>query len=197
MPIEEFLQQNFYDPLGLQFIGYTPIKRFPVEQMMPTEKDNYFRNTTIRGYVHDQGCSMMGGIEGHAGLFSNSLDLAILSQMFMQEGSYADSIYLSKEVMEDFTRQQFPLNHNRRGLGFDKPLPNHQEGGPTCPLVSSQSFGHSGFTGTYFWVDPKYKITYIFLSNRTYPSADNRKLIEMNIRTKIQKELYLMLDIKN
>jgi beta-glucosidase-like glycosyl hydrolase/CubicO group peptidase (beta-lactamase class C family) len=194
MPVQEYLNQTIYNPLGLQHIGYKPLERFPLKQIVPTENDTYFRHKKIQGYVHDPGCAMMGGIEGHAGLFSNSLDLAIISQMFMQGGEYGGERYLNTDILEDFTRQQFPLNHNRRGLGFDKPIPNHEEGGPTCPLVSSKSFGHSGFTGTYFWVDPENKITYIFLSNRTYPSAENRKLITMNIRTRIQEEIYNVLE---
>ena len=193
MKVQEYLNQTIYNPMGLQHIGYKPLDRFPLNQIVPTEEDTYFRHKKIQGYVHDPGCAMVGGVEGHAGLFSNSLDLAIISQMFMQGGEYAEERYINKDILSDFTRQQFPLNHNRRGLGFDKPLPNHEKGGPTCPLVSSKSFGHSGFTGTYFWVDPVNKITYIFLSNRTYPSAENRKLITMNIRTRIQEEIYKVL----
>ncbi len=193
MHVQDYLNKTIYYPLGLQHIGYKPIERFPLKQIVPTEEDTYFRHERIQGYVHDPGCAMMGGIEGHAGLFSNSLDLAIISQMLMQGGEYGGARYINEDILTDFTRQQFPLNHNRRGLGFDKPLPNHEEGGPTCPLVSSKSFGHSGFTGTYFWVDPVNKLTYIFLSNRTYPSAENKKLITMNIRTRIQEAIYKLI----
>ena len=188
--VEDYIQDNIYSPLGLQTVGYLPMDRFPQEQIVPTEEDRYFRNVKIQGYVHDQAAAMMGGVEGHAGLFSNSLDLAIMSQMLLQKGYYGNDSIIDKDILEDFTRQQFPLNGNRRGCGFDKALPNHHHGGPTCNLVSSRSFGHSGFTGTYFWVDPQYGIVYIFLSNRTYPSAENFKLIKMNIRTNIQEEIY-------
>ncbi|RLD40118.1 MAG: hypothetical protein DRI86_15865 [Bacteroidetes bacterium] len=188
--IDSYIQKNIYEPLGLQTIGYLPLDRFPKAQICPTEEDSYFRNMRIQGYVHDQAAAMMGGVEGHAGLFSNSRDIAILSEMLLQGGIYGNDTIIDKEILEDFTRQQFPLNDNRRGCGFDKPLPNHEEGGPTCNLVSSQSFGHSGFTGTYFWVDPEYKIVYVFLSNRTYPDSENFKLIKMDIRTNIQKEIY-------
>ena len=188
--VDEYIAKNIYEPLGLQNIGYLPLKKFPKQQIVPTEEDHYFRNTKIQGYVHDQAAAMMGGVEGHAGLFANSLDLAILSQMLVQGGVYGSDTIINPEILKDFTRQQFPLNNNRRGCGFDKPLPNHESGGPTCNLVSSQSFGHSGFTGTYFWVDPEYQIVYIFLSNRTYPDSENFKLIKMNIRTNIQEEIY-------
>ncbi|RUA27921.1 MAG: glycosyl hydrolase [Bacteroidetes bacterium] len=188
--IDHYMDSVFYKPMGLQSIGYLPLTKFDSSLIVPTEKDNYFRNQLIYGYVHDQGCAMMGGVEGHAGLFGNSLDVAILAQMLLQEGVYGDINYLDTNEIEDFTRQQFPLNDNRRGLGFDKPLPNPEDGGPTCELVSSQSFGHSGFTGTYFWVDPKYKLTYVFLSNRVYPDAENKLLIKLDIRTRIQEKIY-------
>lgn len=194
--IYDFMKENFYEPLGLDYIGFKPLERFPKNQISPTEYDNYFRNETIQGTVHDQGSAMVGGIEGHAGLFSNAMNLAVLSQMLLQNGTYADSRYLSSKTLHEFTRQQFPLNNNRRGLGFDKPVPNHENAGPTCAEASSKSFGHTGFTGTIFWVDPENGIVFIFLSNRTFPTALNRKLITMNIRTDIMKEIYNIFEIK-
>jgi CubicO group peptidase (beta-lactamase class C family) len=110
--------------------------------------------------------------------------------MLLQQGEYGGTRFIDSTEIEDFTRQQFPLNDNRRGLGFDRPIPDPSEGGPTCPLASSQSYGHSGFTGTYFWVDPEYNLVYVFLSNRVYPSADNRLLINLDIRTRIQEVIY-------
>ncbi len=190
LSIDKYINENIYQPLGLQNIGYKPADRFPIKQIVPTEMDTYFRKKLIQGYVHDQACAMEGGIEGHAGLFSNSMDLAIMSQMLLQNGIYGSDTIIDKDILSDFKRQQFPLNHNRRGCGFDKPVPNHGNGGPTCNLVSSGSFGHSGFTGTYFWVDPEYQLIYVFLSNRTFPDSENRKLIKMNIRTNIQEEIY-------
>ncbi len=194
--IEKFTKENFYDPLGLYYTGFKPLERFPKEEIAPTENDTYFRNQIIQGTVHDPGCAMMGGVEGHAGLFSTALNLAVLSQMLLQKGNYCDKKYIDSTTIGEFTRQQFPLNDNRRGLGFDKPLPNHEKGGTTCPEVSSNSFGHSGFTGTLFWVDPDNGIVYVFLSNRTFPTAENRKLITMNIRTEIQKEIYHLFGIE-
>jgi beta-glucosidase-like glycosyl hydrolase/CubicO group peptidase (beta-lactamase class C family) len=195
MNLSDYVNKTFYQPLGLQSIGYQPLNRFPKSQMPPTEIDNYFRKDTIQGTVHDQSAAMMGGIEGHAGLFSNSLDVAILSQMLLQKGNYGGQQYLSAEVIEEFTRQQFPITGNRRGLGFDKPLPNHQDGGPSCPAASPKSFGHSGFTGTYFWVDPENQIIVVFLSNRTYPTAANKKLLNLGTRVLIQKEIYSIFNI--
>ncbi len=195
--LDHYVDSVFYQPMGLHSMGFLPLEKFDTNLIVPTEKDEYFRHQLIKGYVHDQGCAMMGGVEGHAGLFSNSLDVAILAQMLLQNGIYGGQQFLDSTEIEDFTRQQFPLNDNRRGLGFDKPLPNPEDGGPTCELVSSQSYGHSGFTGTYFWVDPKYNLTYVFLSNRVYPSAENRLLINLDIRTRIQEQIYRAMGVDN
>ena len=195
-PLDQYVDSVFYQPLGLQSFGYLPLDRFNPDLIVPTEYDQYFRKQLINGYVHDQGCAMIGGVQGHAGLFGNSLDMAILSQMLLQEGNYGGVKFLDQEEIEDFSRRQFPLNDNRRALGFDKALPDPSEGGPTCALVSSESYGHSGFTGTYFWIDPKYNLTYIFLSNRVYPSAENRLLINLDIRTRIQERIYQAIGVK-
>jgi beta-glucosidase-like glycosyl hydrolase/CubicO group peptidase (beta-lactamase class C family) len=188
--LDRYVDSVFYRPLGLQHIGFNPLQHTERAEIVPTEQDGYFRHQLIQGYVHDQAAAMMGGVSGHAGLFSNSLDVAILSQMLLNNGIYGNTELLDSNEIEDFTRQQFPLNHNRRGLGFDKPLPNPIYGGPTCEYASYMSYGHSGFTGTYFWVDPKYNLVYVFLSNRVYPDAENRKLIKLDIRTRIQEVIY-------
>jgi len=195
MPLDIYCDSIFYKPLKLKNTTYNPLRKLPLANIAPTENDRYFRKELVHGYVHDQGAAMLGGVAGHAGLFSNAEDLAVLCQMLLQNGNYAGRQYLSQDIIEEFTRQQFPLNHNRRGLGFDKPLPMRQAGGPTCVLVSGKSFGHSGFTGTFFWVDPKYNLIYIFLSNRVYPDAENRKLITSGIRTQIQEEIYLQMGV--
>lgn len=194
--LDKYCDSVFYNELNLSYTAFNPLNRFDISMIAPTEMDKYFRNELIRGYVHDQGAAMLGGVGGHAGLFSTADDMAILCQMLLQNGKYGNISYIDSTVLEDFTRRQFPLNHNRRGLGFDKPLPLNQSGGPTCPLVSSKSYGHSGFTGTYFWIDPEYDLIYIFLSNRVYPSAENRKLITLGIRTKIQEEIYKQMGVK-
>ena len=136
---------------------------------------------------------MLGGISGHAGLFSDAFDLAVLLQMLLQDGTYGGKGYLSASTIREFTRVQFPGKGNRRAIGFDKPLANFSPDGPVCKGASPQSFGHSGFTGTYIWADPANELVYIFLSNRVYPSAANQKLSEMNIRTNIHQAVYDLL----
>ncbi len=186
--LDDFVTQQFYQPMGLKYLRYHPTRHFPLSKIMPTENDLIFRKTLIHGYVHDQGASMMGGVGGHAGLFSNALDLAKLMQMYLNNGSYGGVQYIKPQVIEEYTDCQF-CPKNRRGAGFDKPTRN-LNGGPTCNLVSLKSFGHSGFTGTIVWADPVKEINYVFLSNRVYPDAENWKLVRMNIRTDIQRVIY-------
>jgi CubicO group peptidase (beta-lactamase class C family) len=133
---------------------------------------------------------MLGGISGHAGLFSDANDLGVIGQMLLQEGTYGSKRYLEAETIKEFTRRQFPLNDNRRGVGFDKPLPEYTSEGPACKSASSASYGHMGFTGTYIWVDPESQLVYVFLSNRVYPDAENNKLATMQIRPKIHQLFY-------
>ncbi|MBT5090603.1 MAG: serine hydrolase, partial [Flavobacteriales bacterium] len=127
---------------------------------------------------------------GHAGLFSNANDLAKLMQMYLQNGEYADERYLSQEVVMEFTKCQFPKNENRRGAGFDKAVLANQKGGPASENASQEGFGHSGFTGTLIWADPKTQIVYVFLSNRIHPDATNKKLLSMNVRTNIMEVIF-------
>lgn len=186
--LDAYVEENFYKPMGLNYLRYNPTKYFPLSQILPTENDLIFRKEQVHGYVHDQGASMMGGVGGHAGLFSNASDLAGLMQLFLNKGSYAGVSYISPEVVDKYTGcQYYPTN--RRGAGFDKPTTNLQ-GGPTCNLVSLASFGHSGFTGTLVWADPVKEVNYVFLSNRVYPDAENWKIVKMNIRTDIQQVIY-------
>ena len=174
----------------MQHTCYRPLKEFRHSQIVPTEDDKYFRHQLIHGYVHDPGAAMLGGVSGHAGLFSTAGDLAILMQMLLNGGTYGGRQYLQPATDDEFTRQQFPLNENRRGIGFDKPDPLDWERGPTCEGASPRSYGHTGFTGTYAWADPEHGLIYIFLSNRINPSAGNTKLIRNNTRTKIQQVVY-------
>ena len=176
----------FYKSLGMENLGYLPLDRIDKDRIVPTEMDFEFRSQLLKGYVHDMGSAMQGGVSGHAGLFSNANDLAKLMQMYLQNGEYAGEQYLSKEVVKEFTKCQFPKNDNRRGAGFDKAALPEQEGGPACDCnPSTSAFGHSGFTGNLTWADPESGILYVFLSNRVYPDAENHKLISMNIRTEI------------
>jgi len=189
--LDKYMKKYFYDPIGISNISYNPTKHFSLNQIIPTEYDTIFRKEQIHGYVHDQGAAMMGGVAGHAGLFSNAGDLAILMQLLLNNGEYADVSYINPDVVNRYTKCQYcPLN--RRGAGFDKPKLD-LTGGPTCELVSLSSFGHTGFTGTIAWSDPVNKINYVFLSNRVYPNADNWKIVKMNVRTDIQRVIYTAL----
>lgn len=185
-PIEEFLEQNFYSPLGMSKLTFFPLAYFDADEIAPTEQDDYFRNRMIRGTVHDQGAAMFGGVGGHAGLFSNSIDLAKLLQMHLNKGSYGNERFYRAQTIETFTQRHF--KNNRRGLGWDKPL--RSGNGPTSDLCSYNTFGHTGFTGTAMWADPDYDLVYVFLSNRIHPDVNNRKLIKQNIRTRIQDIVY-------
>lgn len=188
-PLDIYVKKNYYRKLGMSNTTYHPRNYFALEKLVPTEYDMSFRKQLLQGDVHDPGAAMLGGVGGHAGLFSNTNDLVKLMQLYLQMGEYGGERFFSEEVMKEYTRCQFCANGNRRGLGFDKPEPNGKQG-PTCDCVSYLSFGHSGFTGTYAWSDPDKQTVYIFLSNRVYPDADNKKLIDLNIRTKIQEAIY-------
>lgn len=190
--IDTFAMENFYKPMGLSTMGYLPLERISRDRIVPTEYETGFRRQVIHGYVHDPGAAMQGGVGGHAGLFSNAYDLAVIMQMLVNKGTYGGHRYLSEEVVEEYVRCQFcktERDENRRGAGFDKPVLKDGPG-PSCKCVSFDSFGHSGFTGTIAWADPVENIVYIFLSNRIYPTAANKNLASLNIRTRIQEEIY-------
>ena len=186
---EDYLKNNIYKPLNLNTIGYNPIDRFPLNRIPPTENDTYFRHELIQGFVHDPGAAMMGGVMGHAGLFSDVYDLAAIMQMMINGGRFNGIQFLKPETIKQFTKGHYS-KLNRRGLGWDKPLYDPSIDGPSCISASDESFGHSGFTGTFVWADPKYKMVYIFLSNRVYPNAGENKISDLNIRTNIQQVVY-------
>ena len=183
---QDLIAENIYNKIGLQNIGYNPLKKWDLNRITPTENDTFFRHQLIHGYVHDQGAALLGGVGGHAGLFSNANDLAVIMQMYLNKGTYGGDTILSSDIIEKYTSSPYySSNKNRRGIAFDKPV-RDGAGGPTCfECVSFDSFGHSGFTGNLTWADPETGILYVFLSNRVYPDAENHKLISMNIRTKI------------
>ena len=189
-PFDEFTSSQFYKPLGLTTTCFNPVGKFPLSQITPTENDTLFRKGLIHGYVHDPGAAMLGGVAGHAGLFSNAGDLAVIMQMLLQKGYYGGKQFFLPQTVKEFTKQQFPLENNRRALGFDKPYPNYDSLGPVCKSASHDSFGHSGFTGTYLWADPENGLIFIFLSNRVYPDANNQKLIKMGLRTMLHQAMY-------
>lgn len=186
--IDELSEDNFYSYLGANSMTYNPLRKFDMRFIAPTEIDNYYRHTTIQGYVHDMAAAMQGGVSGHAGLFSNALDVAKMMQLYLQKGTYGGHEFFSEETLNVFNKCYFCKEGNRRGLGFDKPQLG--EAGPTCGCVSLTSFGHTGFTGTMAWADPEKEIVYVFLSNRTYPEAKTNKLSRNNIRENIQKVIY-------
>jgi beta-N-acetylhexosaminidase len=184
--LDDFLMNEFYVPMGLRYMRFNPSVYFPLAKIIPTEDDRAFRKQLVHGFVHDPGAAMLGGVGGHAGIFSNATDLASIMQMLLNKGFYGNNRYLSESVVDAFTSAQFP--GNRRGVGFDRPVSNG--GGPCHESASQLSFGHSGFTGTFVWSDPKYGINYVFLSNRVCPNQDNWKIRDMNIRTHIQGVIY-------
>lgn len=186
--LDQYAYDNFYAPMGLRNISYHPLQRFDKNRITPTENDKIFRKQIVWGDVHDPGAAMQGGVGGHAGLFSNALDLGTLMYMLINEGQYGGKTILDPTTINDFTRCQF-CPSNRRGAGFDKPV-RSLDGGPTCDKVSLSSFGHSGFTGTITWADPENGIVYVFLSNRVYPNADNWLITKEDIRTRIQDVIY-------
>ncbi len=184
--LNELTQNHFYKSLGANKTTYLPLQKFSKNSIVPTEKDNYYRNQLVQGYVHDMGAAMQGGIGGHAGLFSNTNDVAKIMQLYLQKGYYGGKRYFLPKTMDKFNHRYYADKKVRKGIGFDKPQINKNEKA-TCGCVSELSFGHSGFTGTYTWADPETEIVYVFLSNRVYPTADNKELIRQNIRTQIQQ----------
>lgn len=190
--VDIFMYQQFYAPMGLASTAYRPrLAGLDTNRIAPTEIDDYYRHRTLCGEVHDQNAAAMGGVSGHAGLFSTASDLNILYQMMLNDGVYEGKRYLSEEVISTFNHAYFVSQGNRRALGYDKPLKRPYKGGNTAPEVSQSSYGHTGFTGTMVWVDPQYNLVYIFLSNRTYPDSNApNKLAQSGIRTDIQSLVY-------
>lgn len=187
-PLEQLLQKYFIEPMELNSLTYRPLTKMDVSKIAPTEIDRYYRYTTIQGYVHDMGAAMLGGVAGHAGLFGNAYDVAKMMQLFLDGGIYNGKRLLSQATMDAFNTCYYCASGNRRGAGFDKP--QLEKSGPTCGCTSKQSFGHTGFTGTMAWADPVHNLVYVFLSNRTYPNADENRLSRANIREDIQQIIY-------
>lgn len=187
-PLDELVQEHFYQSLGANYTTYNPNNKFSNDDIVPTEVDDYYRYQLVHGYVHDMGAAMQNGVGGHAGIFSNANDIAKIMQMFLQKGFYGGKRYFKPETLDKFNTCYYCKNDNRRGIGFDKPQLG--ESGPTCGCISMNSFGHSGFTGTYAWADPDEEIVYVFLANRTFPKAETNLLLRENIRTDIQKLIY-------
>lgn len=185
-PIEKFVQDQFYRPLGMYTAGFLPRNRFEKDQIVPTEEEGKFRKSLLHGYVHDPGASLMGGVSGHAGLFSSANDLGILYQMMLNKGTYGGDRYFKPETVDLFTARQSAVS--RRALGFDMQDPDPTKAYPS-KLATPGTYGHTGFTGIAVWVDPKYNLIYIFLSNRVHPKITDT-LYKLNIRSRIQDVIY-------
>ena len=187
---EIYLKQNFYKPLGASTITYNPMRYYPVNQTVPTEVDTFFRMEPLRGIVHDEGAAMMKGVSSNAGLFGTTLDLAKLMQMYLWMGDYGGGHYISKNTMEKFTFCHYCNEGDRRGLGFDKPVLGDRSSGSTAIDASERSFGHSGYTGTFAWADPENGVLFIFMSNRVYPTRNNSKIYQFNVRPTMHQAIY-------
>ncbi len=190
IPLDQYVQKTFYNPMGMTTTTFKPWQRFGIERVVPTEEEKHFRRQLLRGYVHDEGASMFGGVSGHAGLFSNAFDLAMLYQMLLNGGELNGERYLKPETVQLFTAYSSDIS--RRGLGFDKPEKDNASRKDPYPssLASPETFGHTGFTGTCVWVDPQSKLVYVFLSNRVYNTRSNNLLGQLGIRGKIQDAIY-------
>ena len=193
MKFTDYLDQNFYRPLGATTVTYQPLQKFQYDQVVPTEYDSLYRKRLVHGTVHDESAAVFGGVAGNAGLFASANDLAKLVQMYVQYGTYGGKQYLKRSTLETFNKVQYPPT-NRRALGFDKPLIDNQkydkEKAYPCQSATPESFGHSGFTGTFFWADPTNGLIYIFLSNRVYPTRANNQISDLNVRTGILQVMY-------
>ena len=193
MPLDQYVKKTFYEPLGMMTTGFRPYEHFANSEVAPSEYEKQFRRQLLQGYTHDPGAAMFGNVAGHAGLFSNGYDLAILYQMLLNGGKFGGKKYLQKETVDLFTSYNTPIS--RRGMGFDKPEKNNDildsSKAYPCACVSPQTYGHTGYTGTCVWVDPKYNLVYIFLSNRVTPDGGtNLKLSQLNVRSNIQQAIY-------
>lgn len=188
---EDYLKEEIYQPIGAYTLTFNPLRHFPLERMVPTEQDTFFRHQLVRGTVHDEGAAMLAGVSGNAGLFGTTLDLAKLMQLYLNYGTYGGERIIAEATLQEFTTCQYCEEDNRRGLGFDKrPVEYPEDGSYMAESASAKSFGHSGFTGTFTWADPENGLLLVFMSNRVYPSRDRRKLYELNIRSRLHQVLY-------
>ncbi|MDW3192173.1 MAG: serine hydrolase [Cytophagales bacterium] len=194
--LDVYLNEHFYESMGAKTLGFNPLERFPLSQIVPTEVDTFFREVPIHGYVHDEGAIMMRGVSGNAGLFSNAADVGKVWSMFLNRGTYGSEVYLKQQTVDLFTTVQYPNNQNRRGLGFDMPtLSNESDRSNVSEWASPRSYGHSGYTGPLVWADPDHDLVFVFLCNRVYPTRNQRMIYELAIRPTIQSIVYEM--IKN
>ncbi len=188
---ETYIKRQIFEQIGAYSITYNPHRYYPKSRIIPTERDTFFRMVQIRGWVHDEGAAMMGGVSANAGLFSTTIDLAKLMQLYLDGGSFDGRQVLPKRSVAEFTRCQFCADGNRRGLGFDKPLIEYDANSSSvAEQASPASFGHSGYTGTFAWADPENGLLFVFMSNRVHPTRDNRKLYQLGIRPRLHQAIY-------
>ena len=187
-PLNYYVNNYVFAPLGAYHTMYRPLSKFSRDEIAYTEKDTYLRRQHIHGYVHDELAAFSGGVQGNAGLFSNANDLAKLFQMWLNGGTYGGMRLLKASTVETFTTQKSPNSH--RGLGFDKPVVGNPDASNTCAEATPETYGHTGFTGTCFWVDPKNDMFYIFLSNRVCPTRNNPNFGRISARSHIQSLIY-------
>ncbi|HMP14037.1 MAG TPA: serine hydrolase [Saprospiraceae bacterium] len=188
---ETYLKTHFYQPLGANTLTFNPLRFYTKSRIVPTERDTFFRRTLLHGRVHDEGAAMLGGVSGHAGLFGTTGDLAKLMQLYLNGGTYGGQRYLQAEVLAEFTSCTYCHKGVHRGIGFDKPLLTYDaRRSSVAQSASPESFGHSGYTGTFTWADPAHNLLYIFFCNRVHPTRDNRKLLDMNIRPRVHQAIY-------
>ncbi|WP_221389925.1 glycoside hydrolase family 3 N-terminal domain-containing protein [Dyadobacter sp. NIV53] len=189
-PLDIFVSSNIYEPLGLPYLGFNPLRRFPEKQIAPTEQDYRYRNQLLQGTAHDQMAAEVGGVSGHAGLFGTARDLAVLFQMNLWKGNYAGRTFFQPATVPLFSRIYDESHH--RGLGWDK-VPADGNSSFVSSLASVNSFGHTGFTGTMVWMDPDEDLLFVFLSNRVNPDAENNAITTQHTRRRIQDVVYTSL----
>lgn len=186
VPMQDYVQNILYKKIGMKTAGYLPRNRFDRNRIVPTQNDTVFRKTLLQGFVHDEGAAMAGGVAGHAGLFSTANDLAIYGQLLLNRGTYGGVQFYKSETIDLFTSKQSATS--RRGLGFDRYDPKPGADYPS-KLANESVYGHTGYTGTCIWIDPRNQLVYIFLSNRVHPQVSS-KLGDLNIRSRIQDVIY-------
>lgn len=195
IPHDRFVTDSIWAPIGAYNACYRPTITHPLGCIAPTEQDNYLRRQLVHGYVHDETAAMLGGVSGNAGVFASAGDLAKLCQMWLNGGTYGDAQVLSQSTVDLFTKSKSP--NSRRGLGFDKPDTSNPDNSPTCEEAGANVYGHLGFTGTVFWVDPDEDLIFIFLCNRVNPTRDNAAFNELNIRPELFRQVYRSLRTEN
>jgi beta-N-acetylhexosaminidase len=187
---ETYLKENIYRPIGATSLTFNPYKYYPLSQIVPSEHEPHFRKQLLHGTVHDEGAAMLGGISGHAGLFGNANDVAKLMQLYLNDGTYAGKTYIGNNTVSEFSKCQFCETGNYRALGFDRPAKPGAQNSNAAASAPAESFGHSGFTGTYTWIDPVNQLVYVFLSNRVNPTRENPTLSKLNTRTNVLQVVY-------